>query len=86
MVFVVVGRIPDAMLQLVYDSNHLLIQYKVSIFLTSSDPIPKKVTFMVIKGASKYSHVVKMKSTSKPKVNVDKDVSENSVKVFLRSL
>lgn len=44
-VFPVVGRIPDVMLNLVSVMNSLLVQYKASIDTTSSGSIPKKVTF-----------------------------------------
>lgn len=52
------------MLQLVADSNQLLIQYKASLNLTS--PIPRDVTFKVIEGVSKGSQVVKNNQSSKP--------------------
>lgn len=79
-VFPSVGRIPDAMLQLVSGSNQLLIQYKVALHLTSSVPIPKKVTFNVTEGIIKDSHVVKKKVSSKSKITNDTGVSKSGVK------
>lgn len=43
-----------------------------------SSLIPKKVTFKVKEGTSKESNVFNKKSTSKPKVVVDKDDSTTS--------
>ncbi|CAI9293335.1 unnamed protein product [Lactuca saligna] len=79
-VFLSVGRIPDAMLQLVSGLNQLLIQYKAALHLTFSVPIPKKVTFKVIEGITKDSPIVKRKVSSKSKIINDIGVSNSRVK------
>lgn len=46
-IFLAVRRIPDAMLNLVFPKNFLLLKYNASMDLTSTRAIPKKVTFKV---------------------------------------
>lgn len=43
--FPVVGRIPDAMLNLVSPTNNMLDQYEASMDLTPTSVLRKKVTF-----------------------------------------
>lgn len=75
-IFLNVGRILDAMLNLVSPMNSLLTKYKASIDTISSGAISKKVTFK--EGTSTYLQVTKKESMSKPKV-VEKEASAKSV-------
>lgn len=51
-VFLVVGRIPDSMLNLVSPTNKLLIKYKASMDPNPTGIIPKNVTFEEAEGSS----------------------------------
>lgn len=71
-----VGRIPDAMFNLVSPTNTLLVNYQASMDTTFFGSIPMKVTFK--EGTSIESQVTKKKSKSKPKT-VEKEVSVKNV-------
>lgn len=64
-IFPFVGRTLHDMLRLVSDSNQLLIQYKISLHLTSSAPTPKKATFNVKEGTTEDPHIFKKKAPYK---------------------
>ncbi|CAI9293778.1 unnamed protein product [Lactuca saligna] len=81
--FLVVGRTPDVMLNLVSPTNKLLIKYKDFMEPTPFGILPKKVTFEAAEGSSKEAKVMKMKKqTVKPKA-VEEEVSKKFVSAKL---
>lgn len=71
--FAVVGRIPNAMLNLVSPTNKILVQNK-----TCMDPTPTWVLPKAIEGTAKESQCTNKKSIAKNKA-VDKEVSKKNV-------